>query len=187
MGSLTETLFSGLSVVIGPCPYPPRFPRPSGTLSGPRGPTDPPPSLLGPPPSPPLSCFPAPGSLSLVTAPESLFHFPNPDLFLLPTPLLILLPCISPCGPSPGLYFLHLCLQVSLWFCRYITLLPFPCPAFSPAILSLCPQPPHPSGVAPHFQKLRPLTLSPPHHGHHFPCHLHANMLFARVVLRDIA
>lgn len=154
MESLTETRFSGLSVVIGACPYPPRFPQThSGTLSGPHGPTDTPPSLLGPPPSPPLFCFPVPGSLPLVTAPESLFfHFSNSDLFLLPkSPANSASLHCSLWPVSCRLYFLHLCLQVSLWLCRYITLLPLPCPASSPAILSLCLQPLHPSGVVPHF------------------------------------
>lgn len=74
------------------------------------------------------------------------------DLFLLPKPLANSASLHSSLWPiSCRLHYLHLYLQVSLWLCLYITLLPLLCPAFSPAILSLCLQPLHPSGVVPHL------------------------------------
>lgn len=153
MESLTETRFSGLSVVIGPCPYPPGFPRPTqGPSVGHMDPRTHHPPCWALPRHLRCSAF---LFLALCpwSQPESLFfHFSNSDLFLLPkSPANSASLHCSLWPVSCRLYFLHLCLQVSLWLCRYITLRPLPCPASSPAILSLCLQPLHPSGVVPHF------------------------------------
>lgn len=187
MGSLTETRCSGLSVVIGPCACPPRFPQ---TLRDPqwatwthRHPTLP----AGPSPITSSVLLPCSRSVPCHSPRFSLFHFPNSVSLSSPNLLLILLPCISLCGPSSASLLLA---SLSPGLLTVLSLHHSPPTSLSylfPAILSLCLQPLHPSGVVPHFQKLPHLTLTPPHHGHHFPCHLHANMLSAWVVLRDIA
>lgn len=85
MESLTETRFSGLSVVIGPCPYPPGFPRPTqGPSVGHMGPRTHHPPCWALPRHLRCSAF---LFLALCpwSQPESLFfHFSNSDLFLLP-------------------------------------------------------------------------------------------------------